>query len=436
MANPKKRRKFFVFSAIIVVLVALTLIAIFKKREPVVTVQTEKVTLRNITETVIANGKIQPVKQVVISPEVAGEITALPVKEGDRVKKGDLLVQIKPDNYIASRNSADAQYKSAIASKELANAQLVKAETEYKRNKELFANKLISDSTFLDFKTQYEVAKLQYENAIHLQDQAKFGLDKAADDLSKTTIVAPMDGTVTRLESQLGERVLGTSFNMGTEIMTISDLNEMEALVDIGEMDVVLLKPNQKARLDVDAFKDRKFTGVITEIANSAKGSGSSALSAAASASSQEATKFEVHIRVNEKENLRPGMSVTAEIETRSRTNVLTVPIASVTTRIPKQNKADAFSANSGGKTNALASDKKSKELPKQEDVVFVVEGDHVKLRPVKIGISDDDYFEITDGLKEGEKVVSGSYRAINHDLEDGKKITEGPVSESGKKKL
>jgi HlyD family secretion protein len=159
-------------------------------------------------------------------------------------------------------------------------------------------------------------------------------------------------------------------------------------------------------------------------------------LSAAASASSQEATKFEVHIRVNEKENLRPGMSVTAEIETRSRTNVLTVPIASVTTRIPKQNKADAFSANSIGKTNAITSDKKSKELPKQEDVVFVVEGDHVKLRPVKIGISDDDYFEITDGLKEGEKVVSGSYRAINHDLEDGKKITEGPVSESGKKKL
>lgn len=436
MANPKKRRKFFVFSVIIIVLAALTLIAIFKKREPVVTVQTEKVTLRNITEIVIANGKIQPVKQVVISPEVAGEITALPVKEGDRVKKGDLLVQIKPDNYIASRNSADAQYKSAIASKELANAQLVKAETEYKRNQELFSNKLISASAFLDFKTQYEVAKLQYENAIHLEDQAKFGLDKATDDLSKTTIVAPMDGTVTRLESQLGERVLGTSFNMGTEIMTISDLNEMEALVDIGEMDVVLLKPNQKARLDVDAFKDRKFTGVITEIANSAKGSGSSALSAAASTSSQEATKFEVHIRINEKDNLRPGMSVTAEIETRSRTNVLAVPIASVTTRIPKQNKADSFSANSSGKTKTIASDKKSKEPPKQEDVVFVVEGDHVKLRPVKIGISDDDYYEITDGLKEGEDVVSGSYRAINHDLNDGTKITEAPASGSEKKKF
>jgi HlyD family secretion protein len=424
MANPKKRRKFFVFSAIIVVLAGLTLVAIFKKRKPVITVQTEKVTLRNITETVIANGQIQPVKQVVISPEVAGEITALPVKEGDRVKKGDLLVQIKPDNYIASRNSADAQYKSAIASKELAKAQLVKAETEYNRNQELFSNKLISASAFLDFKTQYEVAKLQYENAIHLEDQAKFGLDKAKDDLSKTTIVAPMDGTITRLESQPGERVLGTSFNMGTEIMTISDLNEMEALVDIGEMDVVLLKPGQKARLDVDAFKDRKFSGVITEIAISAKGSGLSAAQAANN-SSQEATKFEAHIRVNEKDNLRPGMSVTAEIETRSRTNVLAVPIASVTMRIPKQSKADGFSANAEEDTNSAGSDKKSKEPPKQEYVVFVVEGDHVKMRPVKIGISDDDYYEITEGLKEGEKVVSGSYRAINHDLNDGTKITE-----------
>ncbi|HET7625594.1 MAG TPA: efflux RND transporter periplasmic adaptor subunit [Verrucomicrobiae bacterium] len=421
------------FSAIIVVLAGLTLVAIFKKRKPVITVQTEKVTLRNITETVIANGQIQPVKQVVISPEVAGEITALPVKEGDRVKKGDLLVQIKPDNYIASRNSADAQYKSAIASKELAKAQLVKAETEYNRNQELFSNKLISASAFLDFKTQYEVAKLQYENAIHLEDQAKFGLDKAKDDLSKTTIVAPMDGTITRLESQPGERVLGTSFNMGTEIMTISDLNEMEALVDIGEMDVVLLKPGQKARLDVDAFKDRKFSGVITEIAISAKGSGLSAAQAANN-SSQEATKFEAHIRVNEKDNLRPGMSVTAEIETRSRTNVLAVPIASVTMRIPKQNKADDFSANAEEDTNSAGSDKKSKEPPKQEYVVFVVEGDHVKMRPVKIGISDDDYYEITEGLKEGEKVVSGSYRAINHDLNDGTKITEAGSNRRRKK--
>src|SRR5215475_3999498 len=227
MANSKKRRKIIVFSLIGGVLVLLTAAAILKKKEPIIAIQTEKVTRRNLTEVVVANGKIQPVSQVVISPEVAGEIVGLPVKEGDRVKKGDLLVQIKPDNYIASRNSADANYKSAIASKNLAKAQLDKAEAEFKRNQQLFENKLVSDSVYLDVKTTFEVAKLQYENAVHQEDQARFGLDKAKDDLSKTTIQSPMDGTVTRLQSQLGERVLGTSFNNGTEIMIVSDLNEM-----------------------------------------------------------------------------------------------------------------------------------------------------------------------------------------------------------------
>jgi len=207
MATPKskKRRKIIIFAVIGLALVAMTLVAIFKKREPVITVQTEKVTRRNLTELVVANGRIQPVIQVVISPEVAGEIVALPVKEGNRVKKGDLLVQIKPDNYRASRNSAEANYKSTLAGKTVAQAELEKAEAEYKRNLELFHNKLVSDSIFLDFKTAFDVAKLRYESAAHQADQARFVLDKAMDDLSKTTIVSPIDGTVTRLKSQLGE---------------------------------------------------------------------------------------------------------------------------------------------------------------------------------------------------------------------------------------
>lgn len=425
MANPKKRRKLIVFSIIGVALVALTVVAVLRKKEPAITVQTEKVARRSITEIVVANGKIQPVKQVVISPEVAGEIVTLPVKEGDRVKKGDLLVQIKPDNYIASRNSAEAQYKSAIGSKNLAKAQLEKADAEYKRNLELFQNKLESDSVFLDFKTAFEVAKLQYENAVHQEDQARFGLDKAVDDLSKTTILSPMDGTVARLQSQLGERVLGTSFNKGTEIMTIADLNEMEARVDIGEMDVVLIKPGQTTKLEVDAFRNRKFTGVVSEIANSAKGLSSSALGGGSSG--QDATKFEVHIRIQEKEVLLPGMSVTAEIETRYRTNVLAVPIASLTTRPPKVNKSNSGSTNAV-KTAGVATsgtDKKPKDAPKQVEVVFVVDGDHARMVPVTSGISDDGYYEISDGLKEGDEVVSGNYRAIR-DLQDGKKIVKG----------
>jgi HlyD family secretion protein len=435
MANSKKRRKILIFSVLGIVLAGMTAAAVLKKKQPVITVQTEKVTRRTLTEIVVANGKIQPVKQVVISPEVAGEITSLPVKEGDQVRKGDLLVQIKPDNYIASRNSADANYKSAIASRSLAKAQMDKAEAEFKRNQELFDNKLVSDSVFLDFKTTYEVAKLQYENAVHLEDQAKFGVDKADDDLSKTTITAPIDGTVLRLKSQTGERVLGTSFNNGTEIMTIADLNEMEARVDIGEMDVTLIATGQVARLDVDAFRDRKFTGTVSEIANSAKGLGSSALTTSSSGTSQDATKFEVHIRINEKDVLWPGMSVTSEIETRYRTNVLTVPIASVTTRRPKDSKKDnpgALASNAknipagAADTNSVAGRKNSKENAKPVEVVFVTDTDHAKMVPVKIGISDDSYWEITDGLKEGDEVVSGGYRAISRDLDDGTKILRG----------
>ncbi|MBC8096801.1 MAG: efflux RND transporter periplasmic adaptor subunit, partial [Akkermansiaceae bacterium] len=266
---------------------------------------------------------------------------------------------------------------------------------------------------------------------------ARFGLDKAIDDLSKTTILSPMEGTVSRLQSQLGERVLGTSFNKGTEIMTIADLNEMEARVDIGEMDVVLIQPGQITHLEVDAFRDRKFTGIVSEIANSAKGTGSAALGGGGSGggSSQDATKFEVHVRIQEKETLRPGMSVTAEIETRYRTNVLAVPIASLTTRPPKKAEPDKTGATNSVATGTNApGEKKSKET-KQIEVVFVAEGDHARMVPVKSGISDDSYYEITQGLKEGDEVVSGNYRAIR-DLQDGKKIVKGtPEMDADKEK-
>jgi HlyD family secretion protein len=226
--------------------------------------------------------------------------------------------------------------------------------------------------------------------------------------------------------------------------MTISDLNQMETRVDVGEIDVVLIRRGQKARLDVDAFKDRKFTGVVTDIANSAKGSGSLT---ASSSQSQEATKFEVRIRINENEAFRPGMSVSAEIETRYRTNVLTVPLASVTTRAPKSaaKKEQTKDKTSSGATNATAAtesgsnappvDAKSKESSKLTEVVFVVEGDRVKTVPVKIGICDDNYWEITEGLTEGQEVVSGGYKAISRDLDDGKKIRKGKGTDEEPKK-
>jgi HlyD family secretion protein len=464
MAKSKKRRKVLVFSIIAAVLAGLTAVAVFKKREVTITVQTEKVTRRNLTEIVVANGKIQPVLQVKISAEVSGEIIDLPVKEGQAVKKGELLVKIKPEFYIAATNQADASYKSALAGKAMAEASLRKAEAELKRNQELFRHKLVSDSAFDEVQAAYDVAKAQLDSAGHQVDVAKAAVDSAADSLDKTIIWAPLAGTISKLNSRLGERVLGTVQNVGTEIMTIADLNEMETRVDIGENDVVRIAPGQKARLEVDAFKNRKFNGTVTEIANSSKDAGQMN-----TGSSQEATKFEVRIRIQEKEAFRPGMSVTAEIETCYRTNALTVPYASVTTRPPKEkekkvekkiaglvdppgtnspktgtNALVAKSSPAAADTNALAvganalaadgtnvakSDKKAKEAVKQVEVVFVLEGDHAKMAPVKIGISDDNYWEITEGLTEGQEVVSGSFKAITRELEDARKIRKGPAT-------
>ncbi|MDB6172345.1 MAG: Efflux transporter, family, subunit [Chthoniobacteraceae bacterium] len=422
MQKPKKRRrkKLWIALAVLLLIGGGAGARFFRKSDDLLMVQVEKVTRRDITETVVANGKIQPVTQVMISPEVAGEIVELPVVEGQLVKKGDLLVQIKQENYKAGSNSAEASYKFALGARSQAEAELQKAELDYKRNEELFKNKLVPENVFMEFKTSHVVAKLRLANSVHQVDQAHFAVDKANDDLAKTTITSPIDGTVTKLKSQLGERVLGTSFNMGTEMMTIAKLDEMEARVDIGEIDVVLIEVGQNARIEADAFKDRKFKGTVTAIANAAKGS--SALGS--STQSQEAPKFEVKIRVDEKEAFRPGMSVTAEIETRSRKGVLAVPIQSVTTRLPI-----------GGTPPGPPKEGKVEPV-KPVEVIFAPEGDHVKMIPVKTGISDSDFFEIISGLTENQQIVSGGYKAISKDLEDGKKVKVGAETSKSAKEI
>lgn len=432
MAATKRRRKILVFSLILVALLGLGAFAVLRKREPVIRVQTEKVARRNLTEMVVANGKIQPVVQVKISPEVSGEIIELPVKEGQRVQKGDLILKIKPDFYIANRSQAEASYRSSLAGQNTAEANLRKAEAEFTRNEELYQRQLVSDSVFLEVKTMRDVARAQALASKHQVEMSKASLARAEEELAKTTIVSPLNGTISKLNSQLGERVVGTATMAGTDVMIIADLNEMEARVDVGEVDVVLIQPGQKTHLEVDAFKDRKFTGTVTEIANSSKGSSFQ------SSSSQEATKFEVRILITEKEPFRPGMSVTAQIETRSRTNVLTVPIASVTARVPKSeteaNRSDAKAAKAtnppAGETNA-AKPEGGKDKPASQEVVFVLEQDQVRMAPVKIGISDDNYWEVLEGLEEGQEVVSAPYRAISRELEDKKKVKKGLLEKS-----
>ncbi|HUL43360.1 MAG TPA: efflux RND transporter periplasmic adaptor subunit [Bacteroidota bacterium] len=400
--NKKSRKKVIIFSiggALLIVLVALIIMG--SKKEPVFTIQTEKVQRRTITQAVTATGKIYPEVQVVITPEVSGEITDLPVKEGYVVKKGDLLMKIKPDIYVAMRDQAASGLSSAKAS-------LQKAESDYKRGMDLSSKGLISTADLEQVTTAYELAKANF-------DQADASLKQASENLLKTTITSPMDGTISELDVERGERVLGTSQFQGTTVMTVADLSRMEARVDVGENDIINLVVGDTARIAVDAIPDHKLTGLVYEIGNSAKTTGAG--------TQEEVTNFQVKIRILDKNvPLRPGMSMTATVETQTKKNVLAVPIQSVTTRMgnpDKQGGGNQMSSddNASNDTHMKAKTEKAKEI------VFVVDNNAVKSVEVKRGISDDSYSEIVSGINENQEVVSGSYKAISRDLEEGSKV-------------
>lgn len=408
MANGKSKKKVIIFSIIGFVLIVLAALVIMgSKKEPVVTVQVEKAQRRTITQTVTATGKIQPEVQVVITPEVSGEIITLPVKEGSRVKRGELLMKIKPDIYAALRDRSAAELSSSKAS-------LERSSSEFKRADELYNKGLISKSELEQSSTSFEVMKAQY-------DQAEAALKQADENLRKTTIYSPMDGTVSELKVELGERVLGTSQFQGTTVMTVADLSKMEARVDVGENDVVQISLGDTTRIDVDAFPERKLTGLVYQIGNSAKAKGLG--------TQEEVTNFEVRIRILDKDVvIRPGMSMTATVETETKKNVVTVPIQSVTTRSPK----DKEKKESTESDEMAANDSRIKhKSEKVKEVVFVVDNNAAKTVEVKRGISDNDYTEIVSGLEENKEVVSGSYKAINRELEDGAKVK---VEEAKKK--
>ncbi len=421
VVKKKRRGRRLRWLGVLAVAVAAGVFFLGSRGENPVLVEVEEVSRRDIQERVAANGRIQPVTQVVINPEVSGEIVELPLKEGAAVAVGDLLVRIKPDTYIANVNSAEAGHLAALAGMELAKANLEQAELELARSQQLFDREFVSDSDLLAARTAWNVARASYDSSVHQSKQAEAALDRAKDDLAKTTIYSPLAGTITSLKSQVGERVVGSITMAGTEIMTIADLSEMEARVDVGEMDVVLIDEGQRAVLEVDAFRGRKFSGVVTDIANSANG--------AAAGQQQEATRFEIKIRIQETEAFRPGMSVSAEIETRFRENGIAVPIQSVTTRVPpeeagavegEQAAADGAAVEeteAGGETHERSAPGRPVE------VVFVVEGGVARAVPVTRGISDDAYVEIVEGLSEGARVVTGNYQAINRELEHGKTV-------------
>ncbi|MBK7106585.1 MAG: efflux RND transporter periplasmic adaptor subunit [Ignavibacteriae bacterium] len=409
----KSKKKLFIFGGLGLLLLVVVLLVLFSgDKETIVSVQTEKVTKRNITQIVSANGTIDPVEKVELRPEVTGEIVELPVKEGDRVKKGQLLIRLKPDQYIARRNVAKASLNLAEASLREREATLTEVEANYNRTKELYEKKLSSDSDLEAVKSAYIGARSRVEAQKASVQQAQENYNDAVVELDKTAIYAPLDGTVSALNVEKSERVLGSSFSQGTHLMTVADLNQMEAIVEVDENDVVLISIGDTATIEIDAFGEEKFTGVVTQIGNSAKTS--------ATGTQNEVVNFDVEIRlVSPSEKIRPGMSCDADIRTETRKNVHSVPIQSVTARMPKNNakKVETTKPEENGKSE------ENKEKAKPVEVVFVEEGNLAKMVEVKTGISDDTYMEIKSGLKEGQMIISGPYKAISKELNDSTKV-------------
>jgi len=416
-ANNKKknRKKIIVLSVVgLLVIVFIVLAILGTKKEEIIIVQTEKVSRRNITQTVTATGKIDPEFKVVITPEVSGEIVYLPVKEGQRVRKGDLLLKIKQDQYLAQRDRAVANLQSAKASLAIQKIQLQKIESDYNRIQELFKKGLSSEAELEAIKAQYETARAQVLAAESAVQQMEAAVKEANENLAKTVITSPMDGIVSQLNVKLGERVLGTGFTQGSNLMTIADLSKMVAVVDVDENDVVLISIGDTAKVKVDAFPGKVFKGVVYEIGNTAKSKGLG--------TQEEVVNFEIKIRILDSNvDLKPGMSCNAEIMTDTRTNVLAVPIQSVTIRgqeaISKEEK------KSEEDEMVTVEKKKEDQDTKALEGVFIVEDGKAKFVKVETGISDDTYIEIIEGLKGGEEVVTGSYRAISRELKDGSKV-------------
>ena len=414
MAKAKKKsKKKLIFSILGLLLVVIVVLVTVAGSKPDLTkVKVENVKKRTLTQLVNSTGKIYPVNQVVLRPEVAGEIVEHPVIEGQKVSKGDLLIKIKPDEYEARVLRSRESLNSSKSNLKIYEATLKRVEAEYKRVVGLHAKNLASEKELEIAKSSFEESKGRVAAQKASVEQSKAALNEARVALAKTVIYSPISGTITQLNVELSERVLGSSWNQGTHVMTVADLDRMEARVDVDENDVVLIQNGQEAIVEIDAFKDKKFKGVVTQIGNSAKSRGMG--------TQDEVVNFEVRVELIDKHTrIRPGMSCDADIKTATRSEVFAVPIQSVTARLNEDEYSDDVPA--------------SKRKPKE--VVFVVENDKVVMKEVKTGISDEDYYEIISGLAEGDVVVSGPYRALSKELEDGKRVVVEKKRKKGKKK-
>jgi HlyD family secretion protein len=438
VVKPRKKSKliWYVVGGSVLV-AALIAVAVVKKRSAAATiaVTTEPAVMKTIVQIVTATGKIQPEVEVKITPEVFGEIISLPFREGAAVKKGDLMVKIKPDLYQAQVEQGSAAVAAARAAAVNSDVQLEKATADLKKYQDLYDRKLVSDFDYSVYKTNFDAAKAQRQSALANVDGAEGILKQSQDSLSKTSIYAPMDGIVSARESEVGERVQSSTNFAGTEIMRVADLSKMEARVNVNENDIVNVKVGDTVKISIDAYPDRKFNGIVREIGASAANSGGSGSGTAAASGtvSDEVTNFIVKIRIaNDELALRPGMSATADIETQTVKDAVAVPIQSVTVRDKTGLNADQLQeakekeqqARSGNDIEVSSSKEEAKhDLDKLLKVVFIKTGDKVRLQRVETGIADNALIEVKSGVKPGDEVVSGSYAAISRQLKDGSKV-------------
>jgi len=410
--------------ALVVVVVAASLG--HNRGEEGMAVQVEPVGRNTVVQTVTATGKIQPMIQVNISADVSAKIIHLGVEEGDWVEKGTLLVELDRERYEAAVESAEANTRSAQAQTNLARENMVKAEKDYERSRQLFEKNLESQATLDTMYAAAEVEKARYQSALDQVEQSKAALRQSRDALSKTTIFAPMAGTISKLNKEVGEIALGSQFQEDV-IMEVSNLEGMEALVDVDENDIVLVSLGDEAEIEVDALPNLTFKGEVTEIASSAKTIGSG--------TADQKTEVEVKIAITEPgSNLRPGMTASTEIVTDVRADCVGVPIQSVTVRTLDQL---GVKAPAGGEGEADDGEPAAPRFVPDRDgfveVVWVIDDGKAAARQVKTGIQSETHIEVLDGLEEEEVVVVGSFRAISRDLNDGTPVKIGEGNGAGR---
>lgn len=418
----------------IISILGLIIIAVFafnylNKGDSAVKITTSEAIKKTIVQTVSAIGSIEPETEVKISSETSGEIIFLGAKEGDKVTKNQLLSRIKPDIFETQLEQFKASVEASKMDVEFNKTEVERTKKDLQRIQDLYKKEFISKQEFDNAKFTYDKAESNYQSSLSRLVQIEASLKEVKRNAERTTIYSPIAGTVTKLEVEEGEKVVGTAQMQGTEMMKISDLSVINAVVEVDENDIVLVEIGDTANVEIDAFPDRVFKGVVFEIGHSANVSGLG--------SQEQVTNFNVKIRlIDAEEKLRPGMTCSADIMTDTRSNVVAVPLQAVTVRTEEEKLDKNPDVNSQGRGVQVNHDDAKDEISKRPpSVIFLYENGKAKMKKVETGISDDGFIEITSGINEGDKIISGSFMAVSRTLKDGMAVQIDSVSHKFKSK-